>query len=69
MCVQLFSQCAVCVHVNCELWRGRAQTIVSELCLLIELELNVLAAALAAPARPRQRELMLSRLASSVLQS
>ena len=55
MCVHLFSQCAVCVHVNCELWRGRAQTIVSELCLLIELELNVLAAALAAPA-PAQTE-------------
>ena len=56
MCVLLFSHCAVCVHVNCELWRGRAQTIVSELCLLIELELNVLAAALAAAPAPAQTE-------------
>ena len=56
VCVHLFSHCAVCVHVNCELWRGRAQTIVSELCLLIELELNVLAAALAAAPTPAQTE-------------
>ena len=56
VCVHLFSLCAVCVHVNCELWRGRAQTIVSELCLLIELELNVLAAALAAAPTPAQTE-------------